>query len=593
MYGAILGDIIGSPYEFDRGDKTKDFPLFSDGSVFTDDSVMTIAVAEALMDTMGKSDEEIKTAVAASMRRWGRKYPNAGYGAKFIQWLCDEEKGPYYSCGNGSAMRASAAGWLFDTVEETRRIARLTAEVTHNHPEGIKGAESTAIAIFLARNGASKKEIKDYIIREFGYDLSRSCDEIRPEYYHIETCQKTVPEAITAFLEGKNFEDAIRTAVSLGGDCDTLACITGSVSEAFFGVPIKLELECKERIDEEMKEVLDRFDAARGINIGDADPGLDGNIAIEEAIERMSKEISQDNLIDILESIRKRMHEDAKLIIPVVPPQEAFDMLDPDKVKVGDTIQSKEQQRYKLCELKDREGKTWLAAFTSMEELRKGTESSVMIYPMDDAMKGFAKMDQAEGVVLNPWGTLFMLRRPMIQAILDADKPRNRLFFRTGDITGLDVDAIVNAAKKSLLGGSGVDGAIHRAAGPKLLEECRKLGGCETGQAKITKGYDLKARHVIHTVGPVYSGRKEDEELLASCYRSSLELAKQNGLHSIAFPAISTGIYGYPKEAAARTALAAVTKWFNENPYYGMDVTMCCYSQEMYDIYQEAVKELS
>ena len=261
MYGAILGDMIGAPYEFDRGSKTKDFPLFCRWSQFTDDSVMTIAVAEALMSVGENADDEtVHQAVAESMRKWGRRYPDAGYGGRFIHWLfSEEEPKPYGSYGNGSAMRVSSVGWLFDTLEKTRRYARLSAEVTHNHPEGIKGAEATASAIFLARTGASKEEIKDYVIREFGYDLSRTCDEIRPEYHHVESCQETVPEAMTAFLEGTDFEDVIRTAVSLGGDCDTLTCIAGSIAEAYYGVPEELKAECRKRLREDMLEVLDCF----------------------------------------------------------------------------------------------------------------------------------------------------------------------------------------------------------------------------------------------------------------------------------------------------------------------------------------------
>ena len=263
MFGAILGDIIGSPYEFDMGDKTKDFPLFSKHSHFTDDSVMTIAVAEALMEFADQSDEEIKGTLIYSMQRWGRKYPNAGYGGMFYYWLREKDPQPYNSYGNGSAMRVSSAGWLFDTLEETRHMARLTAEVTHNHPEGIKGAEATASAIFLARNGNNKDEIHDYIVREFGYDLSRTCDEIRPTYHHVETCQQTVPEAITAFLDGLDFEDVIRTAVSLGGDCDTLTCIAGSIAEAYYGVPDGLRKECIKRLPKDMAEVLLDFEKRR------------------------------------------------------------------------------------------------------------------------------------------------------------------------------------------------------------------------------------------------------------------------------------------------------------------------------------------
>ena len=265
MYGAILGDMIGAPYEFDRGDKTKDFPLFSRGSEFTDDSVMTIAVAEALLGLGRDADDEtVRQAVTRSMQAWGRKYPYAGYGGRFRGWLTERDPQPYNSWGNGSAMRVSPVGWLYDTIEETRKYAGLTAEVTHNHPEGIKGAESTSSAIYLARTGSSKEDIKDYIVREFGYDLSRTCDEIRPYYHHVESCQETVPEAIMAFLEGMDFEDVIRTAVSLGGDCDTLTCIAGSIAEAFYGVPDELKAECRKRLPGDMLAVLERFEKAVG-----------------------------------------------------------------------------------------------------------------------------------------------------------------------------------------------------------------------------------------------------------------------------------------------------------------------------------------
>ena len=193
------------PYEFDRGNKTKDFPLFSDGSHFTDDTVMTIAVAEALMNAKKGTLPEVSNLLVKSMQKWGKKYPHAGYGGRFALWLGAKHPEPYGSYGNGSAMRVSSVGWLYDTLGMTRRMARWTAEVTHNHPEGIKGAEATASATFLARTCSSKDEIKEYIINEFDYDLSRTCDQIRPTYHHVESCQQTVPEAITAFLEGNDF----------------------------------------------------------------------------------------------------------------------------------------------------------------------------------------------------------------------------------------------------------------------------------------------------------------------------------------------------------------------------------------------------
>lgn len=275
MYGAILGDIIGSPYEFDMGDKTKDFPLFSEKSHFTDDTVMTIAVAEALMKAKAHKmehfehgwylsdrevpDDMIRQNLVQSMQKYGAMYPHAGYGGMFRRWLKAKAPQPYGSYGNGSAMRVSSAAWLYDDIATVRKMARLSAEVTHNHPEGIKGAEATASAIFLSRTGHSKAEIRAYIETEFQYDLSRTCDEIRPSYCHVESCQETVPEAITAFLEGESFEDVIRTAVSLGGDCDTLTCIAGSIAEAFYGVPDNLKQECMKRLTDNLRNVLAKF----------------------------------------------------------------------------------------------------------------------------------------------------------------------------------------------------------------------------------------------------------------------------------------------------------------------------------------------
>ncbi len=262
MYGAILGDIIGSPYEFDRGSKTKDFPLFSRYSEFTDDTVMTIAVADAFLPVQPDADDDtIRQRVVAKMQKYGRMYPHAGYGGRFRHWLRDWHPQPYNSWGNGSAMRVSSVGWLYNDLDTVRRMARLSAEVTHNHPEGIKGAEAVASAIFLARTGSTKDEIKAYVEENFHYDLSRTCDEIRPDYRHVESCQETVPEAITAFLEGESFEDVIRTAVSLGGDCDTLTCIAGSMAEAFYGIPEELKEECQKRLPEDLLKVLQRLEA--------------------------------------------------------------------------------------------------------------------------------------------------------------------------------------------------------------------------------------------------------------------------------------------------------------------------------------------
>ena len=264
MYGAILGDIIGSPYEFNMGNKSKEFPLFSERSTFTDDTVMTIAVAEVFLDNDLLMDEAIiRQRLIESMHKYGKLFPGAGYGGRFAMWLFLEGNEPYNSWGNGSAMRISSVAWLFNDLEMVRHMARLSAAVTHNHPEGIKGAEATASAIFLARTGKSKPAIKAYVEETFGYDLSRTCDQIRPNYRHVESCQETVPEAIIAFLEGESSEDVIRTAVSLGGDCDTLTCIAGAIAEGFYGVPEELKRECRNRLPVQLLKVLLRFDEFR------------------------------------------------------------------------------------------------------------------------------------------------------------------------------------------------------------------------------------------------------------------------------------------------------------------------------------------
>ena len=249
MLGAIAGDIIGSVYEWDNI-KSKEFELFSPKAFFTDDSVLTVALAEAILNN--DNYEQV-------MRKYYRRYPDAGYGNSFHQWAADPGAGPYNSWGNGSAMRTSPVGWAFESLEEVLHRAEHYAACTHNHPEGVKGAQATATAIFLARSGAAKAEIKSYITRQFNYDLTKSLDEIRPDYEFDVSCQGTVPQAITAFLESTDFEDAIRNAISLGGDSDTLACITGGIAEAFYGLPEKIAETALNILDKNLREVVTRF----------------------------------------------------------------------------------------------------------------------------------------------------------------------------------------------------------------------------------------------------------------------------------------------------------------------------------------------
>ena len=266
LYGAIIGDIVGSRFE-GRGKKikTKDFEFFAPDCRFTDDTVMTVAVADAVLKAVREEDGRIfRKAVEYSLQSWGRKYPHAGYGGRFKEWIYSDRPMPYNSFGNGSAMRISSAAWVSDSMFDTRENARVTARVTHNHFEGVKGAMAVASAIFLARQGKSKEEIKNYIETEFDYNLSRKLDDIRPTYKFDVTCQGSVPEAIIAFLESENFEDAVRNAVSLGGDADTQAAIAGSIAEAFYRIPNHLITKCREYLPSDMLEVVDRFNLTVG-----------------------------------------------------------------------------------------------------------------------------------------------------------------------------------------------------------------------------------------------------------------------------------------------------------------------------------------
>lgn len=250
MIGAIAGDVIGSVFEFD-GRKSTEFPLFCDASTFTDDSVLTVAVAAAILD--GRDYGE-------TLRDFGRRYPGRGYGMRFGRWLADASMGPYNSWGNGSAMRVSPVGLAFDTVEKVLAEAERSAVATHNHPEGIRGAQAVALAVFFAAHGADKHSIRAEIEGRVGYRLDRSVAEIRPDYAFTESCQGSVPESIICFLESEDFVAAVRLAISLGGDADTMACIAGAIAEPFYGgVPLDVAQPVRERLTPELLKIVDRF----------------------------------------------------------------------------------------------------------------------------------------------------------------------------------------------------------------------------------------------------------------------------------------------------------------------------------------------
>ena len=254
MLGAIAGDILGSIHEF-HPIKIKNFDLLNSECVFTDDTVMTVAVADSLMN---------KIPYVESLQMWGRKYPRAGYGGWFSKWIDSDFPKPYNSFGNGSAMRCSSVGWLFEDEGSVLEEAKKSAEITHNHPEGIKGAQSVALGVMMGRKGSSKKEIKEKLESLFGYDLSQKLEQIIPSYTFDSTCQGSVPQAIIAFLESTDFEDAIINSISLGGDSDTQACITGSLAEAYYkSIPDEIASFVKWRIENDLLAVLDQFNSIK------------------------------------------------------------------------------------------------------------------------------------------------------------------------------------------------------------------------------------------------------------------------------------------------------------------------------------------
>ena len=416
MYGAILGDIIGSPFEFDRGDKTKDFKLFSRRSHFTDDSVMTLAVCEALLKVgQDVTVKEIEDAVISSMQSWGRRYPHAGYGGYFRRWLTARHPEPYNSYGNGSAMRVSAAGWLYDSLKKTRTIAKATANVTHNHPEGIKGAEATASAIFMARNGSSKEEIKKYIENEFHYDLNRTLNEIRPGYHMDETCQKTIPEAIIAFLEAKDFEDAIRNAVSLGGDTDTLGAITGSIAEAYYGIPEWLITECRKRINKDMRIVLDDFNDV----LSNQDDFPNSNKMIEDAIDQYYVQNNKDGMLVFMKTLLISIEQGGELVVPYITTHSILSEEQLNSISIGDTFTLDHDVKLKLETVKDVKGNEWMGVFTSTNEMHKGSSGNVQInQSILSILQSVLDLEEVNGIVINPFGKHIQISKNMIALLI-------------------------------------------------------------------------------------------------------------------------------------------------------------------------------
>ena len=419
MIGAIIGDIVGSRFEFDRGDKSREFELFTDRCKFTDDTVMTVAVAEALLDAGPDAGEKkVKECLIKSMKKWGRKYPNAGYGARFIDWVLTDDPKPYGSYGNGSGMRVSPAGWLYESVERTREVARWTAEVTHNHPEGVKGAESVAAAVYLARHMASLEEIERYLTEEFGYDLSRTLDEIRPGYHHVEDCMRTMPEAFECFLESESYESALRNVMYIGGDTDTLCAIAGAVAEAYWGIPVSFVVKGQEYLDGDLLGVVERFNTVvHGKGPGAKDPYAD-NKYIKLAVAKAKESLKAEDMILVLEAVAGRIADHGQAPTPMVDMCHMVEALSPDDVILGKSFSFDHDLRLRMDTMKDEQGGEWFPLFTDEEELnRQPTTNVILNVDIKAIVDNGLVSDRVKGVVINPFGQPLPLPKDLLKLI--------------------------------------------------------------------------------------------------------------------------------------------------------------------------------
>lgn len=587
MYGLILGDMIGSPYEFEkRNIFTKDFELFTDQSSYTDDTVMAAAIADAMLQHGDEPDKKKwMSRVRSSMRDFGAKFPLAGFGMTMSLWLNSDEETPCETDECSSASRVAPVAWLTQyDFTRMRAQAQACAQVTHSGKEGIKGADAIATAVFLAIHKRSKDDIRTFMQKTFGYDLSKTCADYREEKRYSETCGGTVPQALAAFLEGEDFEDVIRTAVSLGGDSGPIATMAGSIAEAFYGVPDELKKQCRDRLPEEILAVLDRFDerlradqeareadenrerkwqdvfAPKRKNVF-ASPEVVGNRVIEEAIDRMHKERTKENLARALDSVRVRMDSGAQLLLPVKI----------DRQTKEQDAKTPGTHHFELSAVRTKDGKLWQPAYTTGEALRgnKVPSGSILAFGMQaflrqytkDAPAGNRAPENLTGIVINPGQRPLFLSRAAIEEIFRVDakaKNRIRILIAKGDISKIRADAAVREVYRDLA----------------------------VGQVHAISGEGTAARFIIETAGPIYGLGDDSAQLLASCYTNSLELARERGWRSVVFPNISTGTYGYPKEEAAKVAIRTVLGWLGENRSAGIQAVFCCGDDENYNIYR-------
>lgn len=421
MFGAVIGDIIGSKFEFDRGPKSKEFKLFSRRDGFTDDTVMTVAVAEALLKAGKSGEKKFKTELIASMKKWGKKYPYAGYGGRFIRWVLSEDTKPYGSYGNGSAMRVSPVGWFFDSIERTRKVARWTAEVTHNHPEGIKGAESVAAVIFLARKGEKKEQIAEYVEREFGYDLKRTLEEIAPNYHHVEDCMHTVPEAIRCFLEGENYEDVIRNVMYIGGDTDTLGAIAGAMGEAFYGIPTDILEKGRKYLMQDIEQVLDTFYERIGKTPGEKAefPAL---VELKERCDKAKKTHCDEDFYSVLAWLMVLMGEGEEAVTQVRDMSGELQRMAETALATGEeTMTNTQPIRFRFDYVMNDEKTNWIPLFTGHEEVTPpgGGFQIAINMPVENIIREAARCDIVAGVVINPYTNPIALHKEVVKKLCE------------------------------------------------------------------------------------------------------------------------------------------------------------------------------
>lgn len=418
MLGAMIGDIIGSRFEFDRNVHTEGFALFTRECRFTDDTVMTAAVAEALLS----GEQDIRAAAIRCMRSWGKRFPHAGYGGTFRRWLADESMGSYRSYGNGAAMRVSAAGWLFKTAEETLDAAQAVTEVTHNHPEALKAAKCTAEVIFMARSGIPKEQILRHVTEDYGYQVASAPADVADAGRPV-SCMDTMPKALTAVFCSDSYEQAVRTAVGFGGDTDTVAAIAGAMAEPLYGIPEEILREGFRYLPKDITDVIRRFSKARtGMPLPLREEyRVVRNALIRTAADGFVGAPSDETYKHLLITVLARIREGAQVTMPFIDKYgNLFEAL-PEDPNIGDSFGIESEVHLAFCTVSDAQGRKYFPVYTSEAELKKGGQPPVcMDIPLIDILSAAMHNDGIEGCVIDPFGNAAPLGKEAVRIVLDA-----------------------------------------------------------------------------------------------------------------------------------------------------------------------------